>query len=132
MPVDGRQVVVRVRIRRLVCPVRDCGRQTFREQVPGLLERHQRGTTRLTGQLSELVKELCGRASARLTRSLAMPVPYASALQLPRRVPMPVVRIPRVIGVDDFALRRRHSYATIIINAETSQRIEVLSRFRPE
>lgn len=132
VPVDGRQVVVRVRIRRLVCPVRDCGRQTFREQVPGLLERHQRGTTRLTGQLSELVKELCGRASARLTRSLAMPVPYASALQLPRRVPMPVVRIPRVIGVDDFALRRRHSYATIIINAETSQRIEVLSRFRPE
>ncbi|WP_435611313.1 transposase family protein, partial [Streptomyces sp. C10-9-1] len=35
VPVDGRQVVVRVRIRRLVCPVRDCGRQTFREQVPG-------------------------------------------------------------------------------------------------
>jgi hypothetical protein len=53
-----------VRIRRLVCPVLGCRRQTFREQVPGLLERHQRRTTRLTGQLSELVKELCGRASA--------------------------------------------------------------------
>ncbi len=90
VPVDGRQVVVRVRIRRLVCPVRDCGRQTFREQVPGLLERHQRRTTRLTNQLSELVKELCGRASARLTRSLAMPVSYASALRLLRRVPLPV------------------------------------------
>lgn len=56
VPVDGRQVVVRVRLRRLVCPVLGCGRQTFREQVPGLLERHQRRTTRLTGQLSELVK----------------------------------------------------------------------------
>ncbi len=31
-----------------------------------------------------------------------------------------------MIGVDDFALRRRHSYATIIINAETGQRVEVL------
>ncbi|WP_404818639.1 ISL3 family transposase [Streptomyces triticiradicis] len=31
-----------------------------------------------------------------------------------------------MIGVDDFALRRRHSYATIIINAETGERIEVL------
>jgi transposase len=31
-----------------------------------------------------------------------------------------------VIGVDDFALRRRHSYATIIINAEAGERIEVL------
>ncbi|ALO11716.1 Transposase [Streptomyces venezuelae] len=91
-----------------------------------LLERHQRRTTRLTGQLSELVKELCGRASARLARSLAMPVSCASALRLLRRVPLPVVRIPLVIGVDDFALRRRHSYATIIINAETGERIEVL------
>ncbi len=126
VPVDGRQVVVRVRTRQLVCPVRDCGRQTFREQVPGLLERHQRRTARLTNQLSEPVRELCGRASARLTRSLAMPVSYASALRPLRRVPSPVVRIPRVIGVDDFALRRRHSCATIIINAETGRRIEVL------
>ena len=31
-----------------------------------------------------------------------------------------------MIGVDDVALRRRHSYATIIINAETGERIEVL------
>ncbi|SPE99827.1 integrase [Streptomyces sp. MA5143a] len=108
MPVDGRQVVVRVRIRRLVCPALGCRRQTFREQVPGLLERHQRRTTRLTGQLSELVRELCGRASARLARSLAVPVSYASALG------------------------RRHSYATIIINAETGEGIEVLPGRAPE
>lgn len=126
VPVDGRQVVLRARIRRLVCPVLGCRRQTFREQVPGLLERHRRRTTRLTGQLSEVVKELCGRASARLARSLAVPFSYATALRLLRRVPVPVVQIPRVIGVDDFALRRRHSYATIIIDAQTGQRVEVL------
>lgn len=55
-----------------------------------------------------------------------MPVSYASALRLLRRVPVPAVRIPGVIGVDDFALRRRQSYATIIINAKTGERIEVL------
>jgi len=38
----------------------------------------------------------------------------------------PTQRIPRVIGVDDFALRRRHRYATIIINAETGVRVDVL------
>jgi transposase IS204/IS1001/IS1096/IS1165 family protein len=53
VPVDGRRVVVRVRVRRLVCPVLGCRRQTFREQVPGLLERLQRRTTRLTSQVSE-------------------------------------------------------------------------------
>jgi transposase len=34
VPVDGRRVVVRVRVWRLACPTRGC-RHTFREQVPG-------------------------------------------------------------------------------------------------
>ena len=39
---------------------------------------------------------------------------------------MPKEPVPRAIGVDDFALRRRHRYATIIIDAETSRRVAVL------
>ena len=49
-PVGGRRVLVNVRVRRLRCPVLDCKMQTFREQVPGVLERYQRRTMRLTGQ----------------------------------------------------------------------------------
>jgi transposase len=41
VPVDGRQVVASVRVRRLVCPVLGCPRQTFREQVLGVVERAQ-------------------------------------------------------------------------------------------
>ncbi|MFJ5657464.1 transposase [Streptomyces microflavus] len=126
VPVDGRKVVVHVQVRRLVCPVLECRRQTFREQAPGLMERLQRRTNRLTSQVSAVVKELCGRAAARLSRSLAVPMSFATALRLLRRIPIPVVRTPRVVGVDDFALRRRHRYATIIIDAETGERIDVL------
>jgi hypothetical protein len=35
VPVDGRRVLVKVRGRRMRCPVLDCKVQTFREQVAG-------------------------------------------------------------------------------------------------
>ncbi|MFD4977137.1 transposase family protein, partial [Streptomyces sp. NPDC058424] len=126
LPVDGRQVVVHLRVRRLACPALGCWRQTFREQIPGLLERHQRRTVRLVGQISQVARELCGRAAARLAGLLAVPVSRSTALRHLRRLPLPQQAIPRVIGVDDFALRRRHRYATIITDAETGRRVAVL------
>lgn len=126
VPMDGRRVVVSVQVRRLVCTVLGCPRQTFREQVPGLLERYQRRTTRLAGQLGFIVKELAGRAGARLSRCLAVAISRSSALRILTRLPLPPLRVPRVLGVDDFALKRRHRYATILIDVETGERIDVL------
>ena len=125
IPVDGRRVVVRVRVRRLVCPTRGC-RHTFRDQVPGVLERYQRRTTRLTIQVKAVVKELAGRAGARLLAILAVSLSRHTALRTLLRIPLPTGQVPRVIGVDDFALRRRHRSATVVIDAETHERLDVL------
>lgn len=108
VPVDGRRVVVRVKVRRLVCPTRGC-KQTFREQMPGLLERYQRRTTRLTRQVNAVVKELAGRAGSRLLAILATGLSRHTALRVLLRIPLPDWRAPRVIGVDDFARRDRKS-----------------------
>ncbi|MCK8437473.1 hypothetical protein G3I77_32105 [Streptomyces sp. D2-8] len=51
VPVDGRRVVASVRVRRLVCPVLGCPQQTFREQVPGIVECYQRRTNCPADQL---------------------------------------------------------------------------------
>lgn len=53
IPVDGRQVSVVARLRRMRCPVLGCGVQTFREQVPGVLARYRRRTAHLDRRVGE-------------------------------------------------------------------------------
>jgi hypothetical protein len=93
VPVDDRRVVVLVRVRRLVCPTRGCC-HTFREQVPGVLERYQRRTIRLTRQVKAVVKELAGRAGARLPAILAAGLSRHTALRTLLRIPLTTGRTP--------------------------------------
>lgn len=126
VPVDGRRVLIRVRMRRMRCPVAECARRTFREQVPGLIERYQRRTARLGEQVRGVVRELAGRASARLLPSLGIAVGRDTAMRVLLGLPLPDRAVPQVLGIDDFALRRRHDYATVVIDADIGARIDVL------
>ncbi|HEY4852655.1 MAG TPA: transposase family protein, partial [Streptosporangiaceae bacterium] len=104
VPVDGRRVLVRVRVRRMRCPALDCKVQTFREQVPGVLDRYQRRVSRLTAQVSAVARELAGRASARLLPALGILASRHTALRVLLKISLPGVTVPRVLGIDDFAL----------------------------
>ena len=100
VPVDGRRVLVKVKARRLRCPVLGCPRQTFREQVPGVLDRYQRRTARLAGQVSATVRELAGRAGSRLLAALGISISRHTALRALLAIRLPDLQVPRVLGVD--------------------------------
>jgi hypothetical protein len=68
------------------------------------------------------------RADARASSALAMRVSRHTVLRIllsPQVTPPCVLRM---LGVDDFALPKRHRFTTILIDAETRERIEVLPK----
>jgi hypothetical protein len=94
-----------VHARRFCCDAPTCPRRIFVEPFPQILARYARQTERLRYVLLELV-----HASNR--RQRAEPIIHPS---------------PRVLGVDEFALQRGVTYATLLVDLERHQPVAVLA-----
>ncbi|MEU1710408.1 transposase family protein [Streptomyces sp. NPDC005706] len=126
LPVAGRRVVLQLRVRRFTCIDVSCGRQTFVEQVAGLTRRYSQRTERMRLVLSEVGLALAGRAGARLADVFGAKVSRNTVLRLVDALPEPQPQVPRVVGVDEYAMRKGRVYGTVLVDVETRRPVDLL------
>ena len=126
LPCAGRNVLLMLKVRKFVCGTSTCSRKIFTERHPGLVSSYGRMTTRLIALVQSLGLVAGGQMGTRQAERTGITTTPSTVLRHLMQLPAPVTRAVRVLGVDDFAWKKRFTYGTILVDLERRKIIDVL------
>jgi transposase len=126
LPWAGVPVTLHLHIRRFVCRNPACPRATFSEPLPEVVAPSARRSVRLATEQRHLGLQVGGAVASRIAMRLGMPLSPATILRLVRRTQMTEPATPSLLGVDEWAYRRRLDENTILVDLSTRRPIELL------
>lgn len=126
LPCFGYRVQLNLQVQRFFCVNEQCDHRTFSERLAKVIEPYARQTNRLAHQLQDVAFVTGGETGTRLLDRLGMPVSPDTLIRIIRDSPEPEVTTPRVLGVDDWAIRKGQNYGTILVDLEKQQPVDLL------
>ena len=117
LPILGKMVQLEICSHEYECRNNDCEVTTFAETFDGFLNTYSRMTERCADFICTLAMESSCEGCARICKALGIKISGDTVIRLLLRKyeVLPGPEVGDVIGVDDFAYKKRHTYGTIIV-----------------
>ena len=126
LPSVGHPIRLIMQVRRFFCNKSTCAQKIFVERLPDLCRPHAQRPKRLQEALRHLGLLTGGQAGADMGSELGISGSRDTILRLVRQSEQPARQEPRVIGLDDWAWKRRLRYGTLICDLEQGLPVDLL------
>ena len=126
LPCAGRNVLLLLTVRKFVCSTSGCQRNIFTERLPGLVASYGRMTPRLIALVQSLGLVVGGQMGTRQADRTGIAITPSTVLRHLMQLPTPVARAVQVLGIDDFAWKKRFTYGTLLVDLERRKIIDIL------
>ncbi len=128
LPILGKRVKLDTQIYDYECTNPECELSAVTETFDGFLTYNSRMTERLEDFICILAVETSCEACARILRMVNVKISGDTVIRLLTRryLEQPVPICGPVVGIDDFAFKKRHTYGTIIVDERTHDPVAVL------
>lgn len=128
LPILGKNVRLRITAHEYQCSNEQCEVRTMAESYDGFISSYSRMTKRCADFICTLAMETSCEGCSRICNAMNLKVSGDTIIRLlTRRFNIQEQPIcSEVIGVDDFAFKKRHKYGTIIVDGVTHQPVAIL------
>ena len=128
LPILEKSTCLYIRAHEYTCNNEACSEVSFVEDFDGFLRYYGRMTERCADFICTLAMETSCEGCARICRAMNLQISGDSVIRLiTKRYRLQLVsECGSVIGVDDFAFKKRHTYGTIIVDKATYRPVAII------